>query len=82
MTRIVRCKFRCDTITKQVGELQSGEMLYKAIFAIVTGGSKENEEFFKWTPSGQLQIGLYKEDIFQPGKEYYIDITEAITEVK
>ena len=69
-----RCKFRCD----RVGKTKDAEsFLYEAHFFAVYTGSKENEEFFKYTPSGSLNIGVYKKDIFEPGKEYYIDITEA-----
>lgn len=41
---------------------------------------KENAEFFKFTPYGEFFMGLVKGvnvGMFKPGKEYYIDITEA-----
>jgi hypothetical protein len=51
--------------------------LYEAAFSAVTDGSTENKEFFQYTPSGSLTIGVYKEDVFEVGKEYYIDVFEA-----
>lgn len=69
-----RCKFRCNEVTKR--SFKDG-FEYTAKFSAVYSGSEDNKEFFKYTPSGSLDIGVYKEDLFQPGKEYYIDITEA-----
>ena len=43
-------------------------------------GSKENDEFFKWTPYGQFEIGtinLNASEQFCEGQEYYIDISQA-----
>lgn len=46
----------------------------------VTGTSDENKSFFKWTPSGQLDMGIVAPETaaaFVPGKEYYVDFTLA-----
>ena len=44
----------------------------------VYSGSPENEEFFKWTPGGDLSLSVVNPDVeFEPDKEYYIDIIEA-----
>ncbi len=45
----------------------------------VTSGSVENETFWKWTPSGKLEMGIKKEsaDWFETGKEYYLDFVLA-----
>lgn len=46
----------------------------------VVNGSKENEEFFKYTPSGQLSLGLVNKataDHFSVGQEFYVDLTPA-----
>lgn len=46
----------------------------------VIDGSKENEEFFATTPSGEITI-VVKKDVtsarLETGKDYYIDFTEA-----
>lgn len=70
---MTRCKFRCDTKT----ETEHG---YQLGFSAVPSGSKENESFFKWTPSADMNLSLVSKetgDKFAPGKQYYIDISEA-----
>lgn len=44
----------------------------------VTCGSAENESFYKWTPSGTVDLQVlnsYAAAKFEPGTEYYIDFT-------
>lgn len=44
----------------------------------VTGGSPENEKFFKWTPWGEITIGTISPEAikqFVPGKQFYVDFT-------
>jgi hypothetical protein len=82
MGKTIRCKYMCHAVRKAKNPYQGGDeaktpFLYSAEFSPVCGGSKENEQFYKWTPSGKLEVGVYKEDAFEPGKEYYIDITLA-----
>lgn len=46
----------------------------------VVSGSEENKEFFKWTPSGSINIGTINAkaaEQFIPGKSYYVDFTPA-----
>lgn len=72
----IRCKFYCATISETLHNLNGGKKsLYEAKFNVVYDGSEENKQFFQWTPTGELRVGLYKENTFQVGKEYYIDIT-------
>lgn len=69
---MVRSKFRVFTIT----EYENGNKEVK--LNAVTSGSKENEEFFKWTPSGSISLGVINPkaaDAFYPGKEFYVDFT-------
>ena len=73
----VRCKFTCQSVTKRVHWDRSGKYIYEAEFSAVHDGSEESKAFFEATPSGTLKIGTYKEDVFEPGKAYYIDITEV-----
>lgn len=69
----VRAKFKCTEVTiTEYGK--------KVTLVPVTGGSKENETFFKWTPYGKLEMGTVNDEAaaqFEPGKEYYIDFTKA-----
>lgn len=66
-----RCKFKCMNVTPMGTESEPG---YQVRFEAVINGSPENEAFFRWTPSGTLTIGLAKENLFETGKEYYLDI--------
>lgn len=75
---MTRCKFHCNSVRKSVAREGTGEIfLYEAEFGAVYDGSEENKEFFKWTPSGSLKLGVYKKDVFEPGKDYYLDISEV-----
>ncbi len=76
-----RCTFTCSGVTKRLSWQQKPDdpprFLYEAEFTAVSDGSEENKRFFEYTPSGTLKIGVYKDDVFQPGKAYYLDITLA-----
>ena len=70
---MVRAKFKVDEVSQTV----SGG---NVVLSPVTSGSPENEQFFKWTPSGRLEMGTINPDAikqFEPGKEFYIDFTEV-----
>jgi len=46
----------------------------------VYDGSPENKEFFRFTPSGQISMGVLNPaawKIFELNKEYYVDFTLA-----
>lgn len=73
---MIRTKFVCESVTHRA----NGSTL---TLMPVTHGSKENEKFFKYTPSGILEIGTINSEAikqFVPGKEYYIDIQPADAE--
>lgn len=73
--KTVRAKMTCSskTITGAGENAQHG---FK--FHPVTGGSDENKEFWKWTPSGCLELNCVNPAVdFEPGKAYYIDIILA-----
>jgi hypothetical protein len=79
-----RCKFKCHGVTKRLSgrfnpttKTSEPVFVYDAEFYAVVGDSPENEAFFEATPSGTVKIGTYREDRFEPGKSYYLDITEA-----
>lgn len=80
MTTTTRCKFVCQSVTKKrPWNAQPGakEFLYEASFSAVSDGSEENRAFFDATPCGELKIGTYKEDRFEVGRTYYIDLSLA-----
>lgn len=69
----VRAKFKCDEVKNTVNGAS-------ALLFPVTSGSPENESFFKYTPSGKLELATINPEAakqFVPGKSYYLDITEA-----
>ena len=80
---MVRCKFSCQSVTKSVGYIykpavgNEKKLVYSCEFLVVTGDSPENAEFFASTPSGSLKITAVRNDLFVPGKEYYLDLSEA-----
>lgn len=70
---MTRCKFKCDSKTQYANGAS-------VKLSPVTSGSPENEQFYKWTPSGTFEIGTINDDAaaqFIPGKSYFIDISIA-----
>lgn len=70
-------KTRAKFVVQERKELKDG---YQVTLTAVTNNSDENKEFFKYTPSGKLEMGLMSKDTadqFVPGKEFYLDFTEA-----
>lgn len=70
----MRCKFKLTSKT----QLEEG---YQLNFIVVYANSPDNEKYFKYTPSGTINISLINEDTankFTPGKEYYLDFIEAL----
>lgn len=75
---MVRAKF--VLVEKTEFKANSTEMGYKLKFTAVTGGSPENESFFKWTPNASVELATVNQEAakkFTPGKEYYVDFTEV-----
>lgn len=72
----VRCKFRCYAVEKKLGWGEH-QFHYAAKFQAVTGGSPENESFFASTPAGSLEVSTLKVDMFEPGKDYYLELEVA-----
>lgn len=72
--RAVRAKFKCTYKAAADTEGNTSDIRLE----VVTSGSAENEEFFKYTPSGKLEFGTINKaaaDMFEEGKEYYLDFT-------
>lgn len=75
----IRCKFVCS----ETGESQwnPGNKVAKAKLNVVYAGSPENTKFFASTPSGTIELATLKTGLFEVGKEYYVDFTEAVPPV-
>lgn len=70
----VRCKFLC--VSKR--EYKSGaDTLWDYTFNAVYGNSEENKVFWKFTPSGTLNVSCTQVDRFHVGTEYFLDIFPA-----
>lgn len=91
MSRSVRCKFRCNEVTKsantrseQVDGVWTNKpiTLYGVKMTPVYSDKpdSENKKFWEFTPSGIFEMQAIHEGMFEPGKEYYIDITPADAE--
>ena len=69
-----RAKFKVISVTESEGGNKSVKL------QPVTGGSKENESFFKWTPYGEINMGTINQEAaaqFKPGQQFYVDFTPA-----
>lgn len=70
----VRAKFKVASVTEAEGGLKTARL------HPVTSGSPENAEFFKWSPSGTIELGTLNPAAaahFVPGLEFYVDFTVA-----
>jgi hypothetical protein len=74
MPDAIRAKFYVNSVTQHSGGVEEAHL------SPVTSGSEENKSFSRWTPSGKLDMQITNpgaQGFFQPGKEYYLDITPA-----
>lgn len=76
----VSAKFTCTSVKKYRGWSGTPEFLYEYEFQAVTGNSEENKSFFASTPTGSLKMSAVRDDLFDPGQDYYLDFTPAIKE--
>jgi hypothetical protein len=68
---LVRAKFK--VVKKEALEADGGA---KIVLQAVCGGSPENEQFFKYTPSGEIVMQTVNPEAavqFEEGKEGYVD---------
>lgn len=68
-----RIKVRCITNTP----FGDGALIH---LSAVTGGSPENDSFFRKVPQGTIELGVVEPEAAKElvaGKTYYVDITEA-----
>lgn len=59
---------------------EEGSEGFSLKFEPVTSGSPENDQFFKYTPWGELSLGTINAEAareFTVGDEYYLDFTPA-----
>jgi hypothetical protein len=73
----VRAKF---LVTEKKENHSTPESVFTITMNPVTSGSPENDQFYKYTPGGQLVLSVLNPDAaaaLEVGKQYYIDITPA-----
>lgn len=83
----VRAKFRVDSIQineQSVYDRAKRENITKQVATVrlspVTGGSKENEEFYEATPGGQIVLAVLNMEaatLFEQGKQIFVDFSKA-----
>lgn len=73
---MLRAKFVVSEKTEYAG----GQSPVRVVLQAVTSGSPENESFFKWTPSGKIEMSVKPEVAaeLKVGEPYYVDFTSAI----
>jgi hypothetical protein len=80
----VRAKFVCVEVKKTIGGTydERGKYvpgtLHGYRFNPVSGNSEENKKFFSSTPSGVVELHSVRDDLFELGKEYYLDFTPYV----
>ncbi len=84
-----RAKFRCSGVTKSEINVWNPDtkendrvFVYAAKFQVVTNQDShapgdENAIFFASTPSGEISITTMRDDLFEPGRTYYVDFSVA-----
>lgn len=75
----VRAKFYVSEVKQSRNHYggQEGELLTTIKLQPVTGNSEENKQFFRWTPTGSIDLGAVNPAMveqFHIGDEFYIDI--------
>lgn len=78
---MTRCKFTCISVTKRRAWSGCKEPYhYDAEFSAVTSSApgqdrEDSEPFWAATPSGDLKLSTILSDVFEPGRDYYLDLT-------
>lgn len=76
---MMRAKFTLESLERSADG--NGELTFRA----VTSGSVENDKFFKYTPSGTIQMGVVNKDVLdmlEEGASYYIEFHQVESEPK
>jgi hypothetical protein len=71
----IRAKFK---VTEKTQISNGTGLLCIVKLSPVSSGSPENESFYRYTPSGQIELSVVKPETsaqFELGKEYYVDFT-------
>lgn len=73
----VRAKFKVESYeTRLSGSGPDAQEIRSVKLSVVYGDSEENKKYFKWTPSGRIEMGMLGPEAwkaFELGKEMYVD---------
>lgn len=75
-----RAKFHCNSMRKYESWIWQGAThttgwAYEYEFQAVAEDTEENKRFFASTPNGTLKLTAVRDDLFLPGKDYYLDFS-------
>jgi hypothetical protein len=73
----VRAKFVCNSVTKFKSGWGEYPFHFNYNFGVVSSDSDENKKFFAATPSGKVELSALNADLFEVGREYYLDFSLA-----
>ena len=76
----VRCKMMCEKIEHRPTSNPEDVYVQVSLRAVYNDGDKENANWAKYTPSGQIGLAITNPsaiDAFEIGKFYYVDFTPA-----
>ena len=74
----VRGKFHCNSIEVHPNWMHKGEKTHVVkLTAVGDDGTAENKRFAAATPSGSIEMTVDnpQAQVFEPGKEYFVDFT-------
>ena len=75
---MVRAKFKVESYTTRLEGKVGSEELRNVRLTAVHGDSEENKKFFRWTPSGTIDIGTLNPEAWKQlplGAEVFVDFT-------
>lgn len=76
----VRAKFYVSEVKQSLYHSQQSGTITTIKLMPVVSGSDENKEFYRWSPSGSIDLGTVNPAVveqFHIGDEFYIDFTRA-----
>lgn len=76
----VTAKFRCVSLNYLDPGVGSKEVIAQLKLSAVYGDGKENKDWSKWTPAGEITMTVTNPaavDYFRPGKEFFVVFQEA-----
>lgn len=79
---MIRCKLRCMERTERLAAGEANTWSVRLLPVIAKskeypGGSAENAEFFRWTPSGEVTMQFVSVPPVEVGGYYYLVMTET-----